>query len=154
VCPYHSHVFADFSPLEIWRPSATEQRFFQRPFFGTSDAVRFGGGNKNEEISKINKAMCFCVLCGTILIVSAIAGTVLLNCTTRYNVASNQVQSWKAALQAAEAGGDIAYAELRKTILDPSNAFSIANGWTSSGLVHTSPVATLGSAILKSKQRG
>lgn len=86
-----------------------------------------------------------CALC-TILIVSAIAGTVLLNCTTRYNVASNQVQSWKAALQAAEAGGDIAYAELRKTILDPSNAFS---GWTNSGVVHTSPVTTFSGANLK-----
>src|SRR5256885_11806034 len=86
-----------------------------------------------------------CALC-TILIVSAIAGTVLLNCTTRYNVASSQVQSWKAALMAAEAGGDIAYAELRKTILDPATAFS---GWVNSGAVHTSPLATLSSNSLK-----
>jgi len=81
-----------------------------------------------------------CALC-TILIVSAIAGTVLINCTTRYNVASSQVQSWKAALTAAEAGGDIAYAEVRKMILDPPNAFS---GWTNSGTVYTSSVATIG----------
>lgn len=86
-----------------------------------------------------------CALC-TILIVSAIAGTVLLNCTTRYNVASGQVQSWKAALQAAEAGGDIAYAEIRKTILDPSHAFS---GWTTSGAVRTSPQINLGSNNLQ-----
>jgi hypothetical protein len=82
-----------------------------------------------------------CALC-TILIVSAIAGTVLINCTTRYNVVSSQVQSWKAALQAAETGGEIAYAEIRKTILDPSHAFS---GWTNSASVHTSPLTTFGS---------
>jgi hypothetical protein len=81
-----------------------------------------------------------CALC-TILIVSAIAGTVLINCTTRYNVVSSQVQSWKSALTAAEAGGDLAYAEIRKTILAPSSAFS---GWTNSATSHTSTVATLG----------
>src|SRR6184192_4735297 len=67
-----------------------------------------------------------CVLC-TILVVSLIGGNVLLNCITRYNVASSQVRSWKESLDAAETGGDIAYAEVRKTILDPTHAFS---GWT------------------------
>jgi hypothetical protein len=100
---------------------------------------------KMSKLSKQTGNVLLCALC-TILIVSAIAGTVLINCTTRYNVASNQVQSWKAALIAAEAGGDIAYAEVRKTILDPSNAFS---GWTNSGNVRTSSVATLGSNNLK-----
>jgi hypothetical protein len=76
-----------------------------------------------------------CVIC-TILIVSLIAGNVLLNCVTRFNVASSQVRAWKEALTAAEAGGDIAYAEVRKTILDRSHAF---NGWTSAGAVYTSP---------------
>jgi hypothetical protein len=100
---------------------------------------------KMNKLSKQPGNVLLCALC-TILIISAIAGTVLLNCTTRYNVASSQVQSWKAALMAAEAGGDIAYAELRKTILDPATAFS---GWTNSGTVHTSAVATLGSNNLK-----
>jgi hypothetical protein len=100
---------------------------------------------KMNKLSKQAGNVLLCALC-TILIISAIAGTVLLNCTTRYNVASSQVQSWKAALMAAEAGGDIAYAELRKTILDPATAFS---GWINSGTVHTSPVATLGSNNLK-----
>src|SRR5258708_15958488 len=70
-----------------------------------------------------------CVLC-TILVVSLIGANVLLNCITRYNVASSQVRSWKESLDAAETGGDIAYAELRKTISDPANAFSPSNGWT------------------------
>jgi hypothetical protein len=83
-----------------------------------------------------------CALC-TILVVSVIAGSVLLNCTTRFNVASNQVQSWKAALSAAEAGGDIAYAEVRKTILDPAHAFS---GWTNAGAIYTSSVLNIGNA--------
>jgi hypothetical protein len=97
---------------------------------------------KMGKMSKQAGNVLLCALC-TILIVSAIAGTVLINCTTRYNVASGQVQSWKAALMAAEAGGDIAYAEIRKTILDPSNAFP-ASGWTNSGSVHTkSPITTI-----------
>src|SRR2546423_15625124 len=67
-----------------------------------------------------------CVLC-TILVVSLIGGNVLLNCMTRYNAASSQVRSWKESLDAAETGGDIAYAEVRKTIVDPNHAF---RGWT------------------------
>jgi Tfp pilus assembly protein PilX len=85
-----------------------------------------------------------CTLC-TILVVSLIGGSVLLNCTTRFNVSSNQVRGWKEALQAAEAGGDIAYAEVRKTVLDPSNAFL---GWTNSGTTHTNSLVTLGTNSL------
>jgi hypothetical protein len=81
-----------------------------------------------------------CVIC-TILIVSVIAGNVLLNCVTRFNAASAQVRAWKESLVAAEAGGDIAYAEVRKTILDPSHAF---NGWTYSGGVYTTSGVTFG----------
>ena len=47
-----------------------------------------------------------CAVC-TIFIVSVIAANVLLNCTTRYNQASNQVRSWNEALYAAESGADI-----------------------------------------------
>jgi hypothetical protein len=81
-----------------------------------------------------------CVLC-TILVVSLIGGNVLLNCITRYNTAASQVRSWKESLDAAEAGGDIAYAEVRKTILSPSSAFS---GWTYSGGVYTNSAITFG----------
>src|SRR5256886_15937205 len=78
-----------------------------------------------------------CVMC-TILVVSVIGGNVLLNCMTRYNAASSQVRSWKESLDAAETGGDIAYAEVRKTNQDPTHAFS---GWTYFGGVFTkSPV--------------
>src|SRR5438876_5517560 len=82
-----------------------------------------------------------CVLC-TILVVSLIGGNVLLNCMTRFNVASSQVRSWKESLLAAETGGDIAYAEVRKTVMDPTHAFA---GWTSAGSTHLSPVTTFGS---------
>jgi hypothetical protein len=85
-----------------------------------------------------------CVLC-TILIISLIGANVLLNCTTRFNVSSSQIRSWKESLFAAEAGGDIAYAEVRKTVLDPTHAFT---GWTNSGAQHTSPVTTFGSDAL------
>ena len=65
----------------------------------------------------------------TILIISLIGANVLHNCTTRFNVSSSQVRSWKDSLFAAEAGGDIAYAQVRKTVLDPTHAFSDTD-WT------------------------
>src|SRR4051794_29031364 len=83
-----------------------------------------------------------CALC-TILIISLIGANVLHNCTTRFNVSSSQVRSWKESLFAAEAGGDIAYAEVRRTVLDPTHAFPTPS-WTNSGAVHTSPVTTFG----------
>ena len=43
-----------------------------------------------------------CALC-TILIISLVGANVLQNCTTRFNVASSQVRSWKEALFAAGA---------------------------------------------------
>lgn len=81
-----------------------------------------------------------CALC-TILIISLIGANVLRNCMTRYNVSSSQVRSWKESLFAAEAGGDIAYAEIRKTVLDPLRAF---DGWDNLGVKHVSPVTTFG----------
>ncbi|MEY2557623.1 MAG: hypothetical protein QOE34_1048 [Verrucomicrobiota bacterium] len=81
-----------------------------------------------------------CALC-TILIISLIGANVLQNCTTRFNVSSSQVRSWKEALFAAEAGGDIGYAEIRKTVLNPLQAF---NGWTNSGSQHVSPSTAFG----------
>src|ERR1700720_1785590 len=68
-----------------------------------------------------------CVLC-TIFILSLIGATVLMNCATRYNVATKQVKAWKKALYAAESGGDIAFAEVRKLLSNPPAAFS---GWSS-----------------------
>ena len=82
-----------------------------------------------------------CVVC-TILIVSIIGGNILLNCVTRFNAASSQVRGWKESLYAAEAGGDLAYAEIRKTILDRSHAF--ASGWTQSGTSYSSSPVTFG----------
>jgi hypothetical protein len=81
-----------------------------------------------------------CVL-GTITVLSLLGANVLLNCTTRFNAASSQVRAWKESLYAAEAGGDIAYSEIRKTILDPANAFS---GWTNSGTTHSNSTVTFG----------
>ena len=81
-----------------------------------------------------------CALC-TIVVISLVGANVLHNCTTRFNVASSQVRSWKESLFAAEAGGDIAYAEVRKTVLDPTHAFT---DWTNSGVKHVSPVTTFG----------
>jgi Tfp pilus assembly protein PilX len=82
-----------------------------------------------------------CALC-TVLVISLIGANVLQNCTTRFNVSSSQVRSWKESLMAAEAGGDIAYAEIRRTVLDPTHAFT---EWTNSGAQHVSPVTTFGS---------
>jgi len=82
-----------------------------------------------------------CTLCA-ILILSLIGSSVLLNSATRFNAASSQVRSWKESLLAAETGGDIAYAEVRKTVMDPPHAFG---GWTNAGSTHLSPVTTFGS---------
>src|SRR6266478_919237 len=78
------------------------------------------GRYRTESGSTLIVAIC------TILIISLIGANVLLNCTTRYNVTAKQVKAWKEALYAAEGGGDIAFAEVRKTVT--SGAFS---GWTS-----------------------
>src|SRR6266550_2616487 len=86
-----------------------------------------------------------CVLC-TILVVSVIGANVLLNSVTRFNTASSQLRGWKESLYAAEAGGDVAYAEVRKTVLDPTHSFS---GWTYSGGVHKNLPITLGRDDLK-----
>ena len=85
-----------------------------------------------------------CTLCA-IVILSLIGSSVLLNSATRFNAASSQVRSWKASLLAAETGGDIAYAEVRKTVMDPTHAFA---GWTNAGSTHLSPVTTFGSENL------
>lgn len=83
----------------------------------------------------------------TMLIISLIGANVLRNCTTRFNVSSSQVRSWKDSLFAAEAGGDIAYAQIRKTVKDPTHAFT---GWTNipetnpTKYVSPDPAATFG----------
>ena len=89
--------------------------------------------------SEVGSAL-ICVL-GTILVLSLIAGNILFNCVTRYNAASGQVRGFKESIYAAEAGGDLAYAEIRKTVFDPSHAFS---GWTQAGAVYSNSPATFG----------
>ena len=84
-----------------------------------------------------------CAVC-TIFVVSLIAANVLLNCTARYNQASNQVRSWNEALYAAESGADIAYNEVRKIASNPASAFGASNGWTTSGTTYTSGTTTFG----------
>ena len=87
-----------------------------------------------------NGSVLICVLC-TILILSLIAGNVLFNCITRYNVASGQVRGWKESLYAAEAGGDVAFAEIRKTVFDSTHAW---NGWTATGSGYSYSPAAFG----------
>src|SRR5947208_16508925 len=87
-----------------------------------------------------------CALC-TILIISLIGANVLRNCTTRFNVSSSQVRSWKDSLFAAEAGGDIAYAEIRNTVMDQTHALSMTAGWMNSGVQHKSPQTHFGSHV-------
>ncbi|PYK31204.1 MAG: hypothetical protein DME57_04585, partial [Verrucomicrobia bacterium] len=61
-----------------------------------------------------------------------------------------QVRSWKESLDAAETGGDIAYAEVRKTILDPTHAFS---GWTYTGGIYSNSPVTYGQDSLSTKAK-
>src|SRR5215212_4366936 len=87
------------------------------------EGIMRGKHPKNEEGNVL-----ICALC-TLVVLSLIGANVLNNCTTRFNVSSSQVRSWKESLMAAEAGGDIAYAQVRKTVLDPLNAFKSEGGW-------------------------
>lgn len=110
---------------------------------------------RNQRVEEGN--VLICALC-TIVVLSLIGANVLRNCTTRFNVASSQVRSWKESLSAAEAGGDIAYAEVRRTLTagvpsgfpdglpdgvvnDPPHAF---HGWTKSGSKYSSVATTFG----------
>jgi hypothetical protein len=76
-----------------------------------------------------------------------------MNCTTRYNATSNQVKGWKEALVAAEAGGDLGFAEVRKAgLVDPANppadpGFLSTSGWASPA---PSPMAATNSWALGS----
>src|SRR5207248_9002610 len=83
---------------------------------------------------------------------SLIAANVLLNCTARYNQASNQVRSWNEALYAAESGADIAYSEVRKIASNPASAFGASNGWTTSGTTYTSGTTTFGTNGLRTSE--
>src|SRR5437667_10350505 len=79
-----------------------------------------------------------------IVIVSLIGANVLSNSSTRLNVSSNHVRAWKEALEASEAGGDMAFAELRKqTSADATVRASQWSGWTINGTTHTNPQTTL-----------
>jgi putative adhesin len=81
-----------------------------------------------------------------IIVLSTVGANVLMNCTTRYNAASNGVRAWKQALYAAESGGDIAFNEIRKSISDPLNCFT--TGWTNTIAIDASAGLNVGSGGL------
>jgi hypothetical protein len=89
-----------------------------------------------------------CAMC-TLLIIALLGANVLMNCTARYNTVSKQIKGWKEALYAAEAGGDVAFNEIRKNISGiipgAGTPFS-ATGWTTVDSTHWS-YAALPSAI-------
>ena len=58
-----------------------------------------------------------------------IGATVLLNVGRLYN-GNEKVQGWQEALFAAEAGSDVALANLRRTISGSPTPFDAADGWT------------------------
>jgi hypothetical protein len=68
--------------------------------------------------------IAICVL----TVISIIAAGVLSNANARYNVGSKAVKAWKEALYAAEAGGDLAFNEIRKPYFS-TPATSFASGW-------------------------
>ncbi|MFL6520914.1 MAG: type II secretion system protein [Chthoniobacterales bacterium] len=68
--------------------------------------------------------VAICVL----TVISIIAAGVLANANARYNVGSKAIKAWKEALYAAEAGGDLAFNEIRKPYFSTPGA-SFASGW-------------------------
>ena len=70
---------------------------------------------------------------GTISVVSLIGAAVLMNCTTRYNTTSKHIKGWKEALNAADAGGEVAFNEVRKVIpgvVSSGGTPFTGTGWT------------------------
>lgn len=63
---------------------------------------------------------------GFITVISMIFGAVLARSMSTYRQVSH-IASWQEALLGAEAGSDMAMAELRKTLFDPATAFT---GWS------------------------
>src|SRR6476620_7194227 len=100
--------------------------------------------NNNDSASVL-----LCVL-GSILILSVIGANVLLSSATRLNSSCNQERAWKESLSAAESGGEIAFAEIRKHKLG-SNPANWWIGWTQSGTQYTSPVTTFGGSNLQTQ---
>src|SRR5437867_13211707 len=78
-----------------------------------------------------------------IIVLSTVGANVLMNCTTRYNAASNGVRAWKQALYAAESGGDVAFNEIGKSISDPLNCFT--TGWTNTIAINAGADLNVGS---------
>ncbi len=77
-----------------------------------------------------------------IIVLSTVGANVLMNCTARYNAASNGVRAWKQALYAAESGGDIAFNEIRKSLSNPLNCFT--TGWTNTVAIDVTAGLNLG----------
>ena len=78
---------------------------------------------------KRNAAGATLAVIGFIVVISIIFGGVLARSMSTYRQVSH-IASWQEALLGAEAGSDLAMAELRKTLFDPASAFT---GWTSTG---------------------
>src|SRR5437588_8530889 len=118
-----------FLPAGMSPTNAPEQPSFLSLISGISDADKF---MKVSSIPNERGNVLLCAIC-TIFVISLIAANVLLNCTARYNQASNQVRSWNEALYAAESGADMAFDEIRKTLLGASPTPSPWTRWAPSG---------------------
>ena len=85
--------------------------------------------SKNRQFENGNVLLCALL---TILIVALFGATVLFNSTTRYNASSKQIKAWNEGLYAAEAGADVAFAEVRKIVSGGSTfaATFSGDGWS------------------------
>src|SRR4051812_16345477 len=83
---------------------------------------------KRESHSTREKGSTLVVAICVLTVISIIAAGVLANANARYNVGSKAIKAWKEALYAAEAGGDLAFNEIRKPYLSTPGT-SFASGW-------------------------
>jgi hypothetical protein len=83
---------------------------------------------KRKSHSNSEKGSTLVVAICVLTVISIIAAGVLSNANARYNVGSKAVKAWKEALYAAEAGGDLAFNEIRKPYVSPSGT-PFASGW-------------------------
>jgi hypothetical protein len=82
---------------------------------------------RNPHFTKEQGSTLVVAIC-VLTVISIIAAGVLSNANARYNVGSKAIKAWKEALYAAEAGGDLAFNEIRKPYFSTPGT-SFASGW-------------------------
>src|SRR5437764_1881551 len=94
-----------------------------------------------QRIGRPNRGSATFLALFTLALLTFIGATVLVSVTRRYN-GNEKAQGWQEALQAAEAGADVALQNLRWTATAASTPFDTSLGWTKNTTDPNNPVYT------------